>query len=75
MFQENQTDIVRALLLAGADPCVQNQEQKTPLDLTSSPKVQNVFNDQLLQCIAKSRYSAHYRSNLGDLYAYMLYMF
>ena len=56
IFQASQPDIVRALLATGADPGVHNAEGKTPLDLTTSDRVKNVFNEQLLQWVATSKY-------------------
>ncbi|ELT94131.1 hypothetical protein CAPTEDRAFT_214107 [Capitella teleta] len=52
--QAGQADIVRALLASGADPGVHNAEGKTPLDITTIERVRNVFNEELLQCVAHS---------------------
>ena len=45
---------MRALLSAGADPAVDFDGQ-TALDVATAPNVIDVFNYELLQCIAQSK--------------------
>ncbi|XP_064621643.1 uncharacterized protein LOC135484263 isoform X2 [Lineus longissimus] len=52
--KKGQTDIIRALLASGADPCIQNTDSQTPLDLAESTHVQHVYNEELLQAAAQS---------------------
>lgn len=56
MFQLGYADIVRALLAGGADPGIHNGSGETPLDLALSPKVYDVFGEELLQATAQSKY-------------------
>ena len=53
--QLGDADAVRALLAAGADPGVHNKEAQTALDLATSPKVGDVFSQEMLQSIAQSK--------------------
>ncbi len=59
MFLDNtqldQTDIVRTLLAAGANPGVQNDEGHTAFDMATSPSVCDVYNGELLQAVASSK--------------------
>ena len=48
-------DIVRTLLAAGADPCVQNNEQRIALELSEEERVRQVFDQHLLESIAQSQ--------------------
>ncbi|KAK2181799.1 hypothetical protein NP493_375g01012 [Ridgeia piscesae] len=51
--KQDQADSVRALLTAGADPAV-IYEGQTAFDVATAPNVVDVFNYELLQCIAQS---------------------
>ena len=53
-LQLGKQDKVRALLAAGADPCVPNAEGKLPLD-GASDKMRAIFNEELLQATAQSK--------------------
>ena len=46
---------MRALLAAGSDPGIHNDDNHTPLDLAVNDKVKEVFSEQLLQCVALSK--------------------
>jgi len=46
------TDSSRALLLSGADPGIKNSENKSVLDLATSPALLQVFTDELLRGVA-----------------------
>ncbi|KAK7077573.1 hypothetical protein SK128_012480 [Halocaridina rubra] len=47
-------DIVRALLAAGADPGVQDNEGNTPLQLAPTPSIIAIFTEELLRATAQS---------------------
>ena len=54
LLQLGKQDKVRALLAAGADPCVPNAEGKLPLD-GAPDKMRTIFNEELLQATAQSK--------------------
>ncbi|XP_076059863.1 uncharacterized protein LOC143036412 isoform X2 [Oratosquilla oratoria] len=47
-------DIVRALLAAGADPGVQDQDGNTPVHLVKSSKMEAIYTEELLRTTAQS---------------------
>ncbi|GAB1600018.1 uncharacterized protein LOC115214018 isoform X1 [Argonauta hians] len=50
----DQSDIVRILLSAGADPGIQNNDHRIPMDFAKSMKVKAVYNEELLQATSHS---------------------
>ncbi|XP_072030297.1 uncharacterized protein [Amphiura filiformis] len=48
------TDVVRALLISGADPSIHNEQGKTAIDIAANPQVTRVFFDVMLQGVAQS---------------------
>jgi ankyrin repeat protein len=52
----NDADACRTLLSAGANPCIQNDANKTPLQMAKSDAVRRVFHQELLHAIAQSKY-------------------
>lgn len=48
-------DVVRALLYAGADPGVQNQDGDTPVHLSASDTMRSVYTDELFKATAQSK--------------------
>ncbi|KAG1664104.1 Tankyrase-2 [Nymphon striatum] len=49
------TDIVRTLLSAGADPCLRNKENETAVEFILSDKMMSVYNEELLRATAQSK--------------------
>lgn len=47
-------DIVRALLAAGADPGIQDNDGNTPLQLAPTPPIIAIFTEELLRATAQS---------------------
>jgi len=48
-------DVARALLMAGADPTVENKDGENPFEMTSSSEVmQQVYVEELLRATANS---------------------
>jgi len=51
-----QTDIVRALLNAGADPSTENKQEENAFELCQSESMQQIFVGELLRATARSEY-------------------
>ena len=50
-------DAVRALLAAGADPTIVNKEGATSYDYCAGKTIQSIYNGELLQAAASSKYA------------------
>ena len=55
-FQLGYADAVRALLAAGSDPTIVNSEGATPFDYCTDKTMLGVYNEELLQAAANSKY-------------------
>ena len=51
----NLTDAIRAIMLAGADPGVRNQSDRTVIEIVESPEVLQLFSDELFRAVAASQ--------------------
>jgi ankyrin repeat protein len=49
-------DVVRALLMAGADPTVENKNGENAFELATSDSIQQVYVEELLRATAGSEY-------------------
>lgn len=52
--REDKFDIVRTLLVTGADPSVRDKDGKLSYDVAASDKTQHVFRESLLQAVSQS---------------------